>query len=60
MDVEDALLFSSQRRLILRKVKTHWKKWCKKTFDSAACATEQVSVAVNPTLLTDAKYAVYI
>lgn len=57
MNVEDALLLSSQKWIISRKVKAHSNKWCKKTFTSAACATEQVSVAVNPALLKDAKYA---
>lgn len=54
MDVEEMLLFSDVDQL---KVKIHPKNWCKKTFTSAACATEQVLVMVNPVLLTDAKYA---
>lgn len=56
MDVEDTLPISVVGHL---KVKIHPKNWCKTTFTSSACTTEQVSVVVNPVLLTDAKYGFF-
>lgn len=55
MDAQN-YLFLTQKWFILRKVKTHPKKFSKKTFISVLYATEQVSLAISPAFLTGTKY----
>lgn len=55
MDAQN-YLFLTQKWFILRKVKTHPKKFSKKTFISVLYATEQVSLAIGPAFLTGTKY----